>query len=204
MRGLPGTDHFPWVGDTEAVPGEVEEFLTGVRHGPEPDPVLATVMFTDIVRAPRKRPRGWATRGGARCLKAITAMVREHLTRFRGHEIDTAGDGFLATFDGPARAVRCAQGIVEAVGDIGIQVRAGVHTGEVELAGDGIRGIAVHVGARVAALAAPNEVLVTGTVRDLVAGSGIEFDDRGSHLLKGVPGEWRLFAPRRDGLPPGR
>ena len=121
------------------------------------------------------------------------AVIRHELVRFRGREIKTIGDGFLATFDGPARAVRCAQAIVEAEQSIGVQVRAGVHTGEVELMGDDVGGIAVHIGARVAALAAPSEVLVSGTVRDLVAGSGIEFKERGSRSLKGVPGEWRLF-----------
>jgi len=200
---LPGSDHLPYVGDGDVIVDEIQEFLTGVRPAPHHDRVLATILFTDIVGS-TERVSSLGDAAWKELLQRHHVASRHELSRFRGREIDTAGDGFLATFDGPARAVRCAQGIVEAVGDIGIQVRAGVHTGEVELAGDGIRGIAVHVGARVAALAAPNEVLVTGTVRDLVAGSGIEFDDRGSHLLKGVPGEWRLFAPRRDGLPPGR
>jgi class 3 adenylate cyclase len=124
------------------------------------------------------------------------APVRQELSRFRGREIDTAGDGFLATFDGPARAVRCAQAIVQAVRSIGLEVRAGVHTGEIELMGEHVRGIAVHIGARVAAAAMPGHVLVSATVRDLVAGSGIEFDERGVFTLKGVPGEWRLFSTR--------
>jgi class 3 adenylate cyclase len=125
------------------------------------------------------------------------ALIRQELTRFRGREVDTAGDGFLATFDGPARAVRCAQAIIDDVRAIGLEVRAGVHTGEIELMGQDVGGIAVHIGARVAAAARPGEVLVSSTVRDLVAGSGIEFEDRGQHSLKGLPGEWRLFAMTR-------
>jgi class 3 adenylate cyclase len=169
-----------------------------VRPPPEHDRLLATVMFTDIVGS-----TGHASRLGDRAWKDLLerhhALVREELVRFRGREIKTVGDGFLATFDGPARAVRCAQAIVEAVKSIGVQVRAGVHTGEVELMGEDVGGIAVHIGARVAALASPSEVLVSGTVRDLVVGSGIEFEERGSYALKGVPGEWRLFALRGNG-----
>jgi class 3 adenylate cyclase len=195
---LAGIDHLPYVGDSDAILDEVQEFLTGVRPPPEHDRLLATVMFTDIVgstdHASSLGDKAWKD-----VLQRHHAVIRQELVRFRGREIKTIGDGFLATFDGPARAVRCAQAIVEAVKVIGVQVRAGVHTGEVELMGDDIGGIAVHIGARVAALAAPNEVLVSGTVRDLVAGSGIEFEGRGASALKGVPGEWRLFALTRIG-----
>jgi class 3 adenylate cyclase len=170
----------------------VEEFLTGVRHGPEPDRVLATVLFTDIVgstqRAAELGDRKW--RG---LLEDHDALVRRELDRFRGREVNTVGDGFLATFDGPARAIRCAHAIAERVRALGLEMRSGLHTGEIELAGDDVRGIAVHIGARAAALAGPGEVFATSTVKDLVAGSGIEFDDRGEHVLKGVPGEWRIF-----------
>jgi class 3 adenylate cyclase len=193
---LPGSDHLPYVGDAEAVLDEVQEFLTGVRPTPEHDRVLATVLFTDIVgsteRATQLGDRAWKD-----LLQMHHALIRQELTRFRGREVDTAGDGFLATFDGPARAVRCAQAIIDDVRAIGLEVRAGVHTGEIELMGDDVGGIAVHIGARVVGTAGPGEVLVSSTVRDLVAGSGIEFDERGEHALKGLPGEWRLFATRR-------
>ncbi|MGH2722734.1 MAG: alpha/beta fold hydrolase [Actinomycetota bacterium] len=192
---LPGDDHLPWAGDQDAILDEIEEFLTGVRPVPEPDRVLATVVFTDIVgsteRAAELGDRRWRA-----LLDSHHDVVRRELQRFRGREIDTAGDGFLATFDGPARAVRCAAAIGEAVRGLGLAIRAGIHTGEVERAGDDIRGLAVHIGARVAALADPGEVLVSSTVKDLVAGSGIEFDGRGAHTLKGVPGRWRLYAVR--------
>ena len=194
---LPGIDHLPYVGESDVIVDEVQEFLTGVRPAPHDDRVLATVMFTDIVgsteRAGKLGDKAWKD-----LLERHYEVVRRELKRFRGREIDTSGDGFLATFDGPARAVRCAQAIVEALEVVGIEVRAGVHTGEVELVSQGVRGIAVHVGARVAALAAPSEVLVSGTVKDLVAGSGIDFEDRGSFVLKGIPGERRLFAARID------
>lgn len=190
---LPGDDHLPWVGDQDTMLDEIEEFLTGVRRGPEPDRVLATVMFVDIVgsteRASELGDRRW--RG---VLDGYHAMVRRELVRFRGREIDTAGDGFLATFDGPARAVRCGGAIVGAVRALGIEVRIGLHTGECEVMGGSVGGIAVHIGARVASHAGAGEVLVSSTVKDLVAGSGILFEDRGVHGLKGVPGEWRLFA----------
>ena len=190
---LPGRDHLPFVGDAERVLDEVEEFLTGVPPAPDPDRVLATVMFTDIVgsteRVSREGDRAWTD-----LVQRHHALVREELARFRGREIDTAGDGFLAVFDGPGRAVNCAQAIVAGVLDFDLQVRAGVHIGEVELMGDRVGGIAVHIGARVSALAGPSEVLVSSTVRDLVAGSGIEFEDRGVRSLKGVPGEWRIYA----------
>jgi class 3 adenylate cyclase len=190
---LPGTDHLPWAGDSEAVLGEVEEFLTGTRAVPEPDRVLATVMFTDIVGSTNRA----AELGDARwrqLLSAHQATVRRELMRFRGHEVKTLGDGHLVTFDGPARAVRCGQAIVEAANSLGLEVRIGLHAGEVELVEDDVSGIAVHVAARVVALAAPGEVLVSSTVRDLVAGSGIRFEGRGAERLKGIADEWRLFA----------
>lgn len=190
---VPGHDHFPWIGDSEAVLEEVEEFLTGVRAGPTPDRVLLTVLFTDIVGSTRTA----AELGDAawrRLLDEHHALVRRYLERFRGREVDTAGDGFLATFDGPARAVRCAQAIRTAVRELGLEIRAGVHTGEVEIRGDGVAGLAVHIGARVAALAGAGEVLASRTVRDLVAGSGIAFDDRGTHELAGVPEPWQIYA----------
>ncbi|HET8777491.1 MAG TPA: alpha/beta fold hydrolase [Candidatus Limnocylindria bacterium] len=190
---LPGNAHFWFDGDADAVIGEIQEFLTGARPAPELDRVLATVMFSDIVasteRAAQLGDRRWDD-----VIESHRTMVRAELARFRGVEVDTAGDGFLARFDGPARAIRCALAIVRGSNELGIEVRIGLHTGEVELARDGIRGIAVHIGARVGALAGAGEVLVSSTVRDLVAGSGIQFEDRGSHALKGVPGEWRLFA----------
>jgi class 3 adenylate cyclase len=190
---LPGDDHTPWTGDADAITDEIQEFLTGMRHGAEPDRVLATVLFTDIVGATERA----VELGDRRWREVITqhhALVRQQLERHRGREIDTAGDGFLATFDGPARAVRCAGAIGHSVRSLGLQIRAGLHTGECEVIGDKLGGIAVHIGARVAALAAPDEVLVSSTVKDLVAGSGLRFQDRGAHSLRGVPGEWRLFA----------
>jgi len=190
---VPGIDHFPWVGDTDAILDEVEHFVTGTRRGAEPDRILATVLFTDIVGS-TERVAELGDRRWRRLLEKHHAAVRSELVRYRGREIDTAGDGFLATFDGPARGIRCARAIGDAVKSLGINVRAGLHTGECELVGDKIGGIAVHIGARVAANAGAGEVLVSSTVKDLVAGSGIRFVDRGTHVLKGVPGEWRLFA----------
>jgi pimeloyl-ACP methyl ester carboxylesterase len=190
---LAGSDHMPWVGDSDAVLDQVEQFLTGGRRGAEPDRVLATVLFTDIagstLRAAELGDRRWSE-----LLEAHHARVRALISRYGGREVDTAGDGFLATFDGPTRAIRCAEEITAAVQTIGLEVRAGVHTGEIVLAGDDVRGIAVHVGARIAALAGAGEVLVSSTVRDLVAGSGLRFDDRGFHSLKGLTGEWQLLA----------
>jgi len=190
---LAGADHLISAGDTDAIADEIEEFLTGTRPAPEPNRVLATVLFTDIVgsteRAVQLGDRRWRD-----LLGAHDAAVRRELERFRGREVDTAGDGFLATFDGPARAVRAAISVSEAVRDLGVEIRAGIHTGECELDGQKIRGIAVHTGARIASLAGPGEVLISHTVKDLVAGSGLEFEDRGEHELKGVPGEWRLYA----------
>ena len=190
---LPGADHLPYLSDADAILDEIEEFLTGVRAAAEPDRVLATVLFTDIVDATQKAAhlgdRRWHD-----LLDSHNSLVRRELARFRGREIDTAGDGFLATFDGPARAVRCARAISDSVAALGIEVRAGLHTGECEIMGDKVGGIAVHIGARVAACAHAGEVLVSSTVKDLVAGSGLVFRDRGVQALKGVPGEWRLFA----------
>jgi len=192
---LPGADHWLSAGDTERLADEIEEFLTGVRPLPEPDRVLSTVLFTDLVGSTAKAAelgdRRWRD-----LLGEHERVVRDELARFRGREVDTAGDGFLATFDGPARAVRCARSIREPLRGLGLEVRAGVHTGECELDADKVRGIAVHTGARVASLAGPGEVLVTSTVKDLTAGSGLEFEDRGVHELKGVPGEWKLYAVR--------
>jgi class 3 adenylate cyclase/alpha-beta hydrolase superfamily lysophospholipase len=190
---LPGDDHVYWLGNWEAIVGEIEEFLTGVRHIAESDRVLSTVLFTDIVESTERV----AVLGDTRwrdLLASHHGVMRRELARFRGREVDTAGDGFFATFDGPARAIRCACAAVDAVRELGLQIRAGLHTGECELMGDRFGGIAVHIGARVAGLADPGEVLVSSTVKDLVAGSGLRFADRGTHRLKGVPGEWRLFS----------
>jgi class 3 adenylate cyclase len=191
---LAGDDHFPSI-DGDQIVDEVEEFLTGVRRGPEPDRILATVLFTDIVGSTEKAA-ALGDRAWLELRDDHDALVRRELARFRGNEIDTAGDGFLASFDGPARAVRCGSAIVRGIRNLGLEVRAGVHTGECELAGGKLGGIAVHIGARVAGLAGPGEVLVSSTVKDLVAGSGIVFRDRGAKRLKGVEEEWRLFAVR--------
>ena len=171
----------------------VAEFLTGHQAEVADDRVLATVLFTDIVDSTR-RAAGMGDRDWHALLDAHDAVVRSQLTRFRGREVSTSGDGFLAMFDGPQRASRCAMAIRDAVQALGIEVRAGLHTGECEVRGDDIGGIAVHIGARVSALAGPNEVLVSSTLRDLVIGSGLEFEERGAHELKGVPGEWHLVA----------
>jgi class 3 adenylate cyclase len=193
---LPGPDVLMWAGDQTATIAEIEEFLTGARRLPQLDRVLATLMFTDIVGstdvAARLGDRAWRE-----LLDRHHRVIRGELARFRGREVDTAGDGFLAFFDGPGRAVGCARAAVEGVRALGLEIRAGLHTGEVELAGDAPRGIAVHIGARIAALADPGEVLVSSTVKDLVAGSGIEFEDRGEHMLKGVPNPWRVLAVLR-------
>jgi class 3 adenylate cyclase len=190
---LPGDDHVPWVGDSDAIVDEVEEFLTGVRHHAEADRVLATVLFSDIVGS-TERAAALGDRKWRHLLEGYYALARRELIRFRGREVDTAGDGFFAAFDGPARAIRCAEAISEGVRSLGIEIRAGLHTGECEIIGDKVGGIAVHIGARVTSLARAGEVLVSSTVKDLVAGSGIGFEDRGTQTLKGVPGEWRLFA----------
>ena len=189
---LPGGDHVPWF-DPDRVIAEIREFLTGTREVATRNRALATVLFTDLVGstelAAELGDRRWRD-----LIEQHHAAVRRELTRFDGHEVDTAGDGFFATFDGPARAIRCAEAIVDAVRPLGLEVRAGLHTGEVELADGKVAGIAVNIGARVAGQAGTGEVLVSGTVKDLVAGSGLEFEDRGATTLKGVPGEWRLFA----------
>jgi len=191
---LPGTDHIMYAGDTDRLLDEIEEFLTGGRRAVEIDRVLATVMFTDIVDS-TQRASAMGDRAWRDLLDAQNDVLRHELTRFRGHEIKTLGDGMLATFDGPARAIRCALAMTEAVRPLGIEVRVGLHTGEVELVGDDdVAGIAVHIAARVGAKAGAGEVLVSGTVKDLVAGSGIGFADRGEHELKGIPDVWRLFA----------
>jgi pimeloyl-ACP methyl ester carboxylesterase len=190
---LAGIDHLPWAGDPESVLGEIEEFLTGARSVPEPDRVLATVMFTDIVGSTERA----AEFGDARwreLLAAHQAAVRHELSRFEGREVKTLGDGSLATFDGPARAIRCGGAIAEAARSHELEVRVGLHCGEIELMDGDVGGIAVHIAARVGALAASGEVLVSSTVKDLVAGSGIRFEDRGTKQLKGIPDEWRLFA----------
>jgi class 3 adenylate cyclase/alpha-beta hydrolase superfamily lysophospholipase len=191
---LEGEDHAP-SSNSDQILDEIEEFLTGVRRGPEPDRVLATVLFTDLVgsteRAVEVGDRRWRE-----LLQQHHAAVRRELDRWQGREVDTAGDGFLATFDGPARAIRCAWVVRDSVRELGFNVRAGLHTGECELVGGKVAGIAVHTGARVAGAANAGEVLVSSTVKDLVAGSGIEFEERGEHELKGVPGTWRLYAVR--------
>ena len=198
LAEIPGRGHIPTHENFEAVVGEIESFLRRTSQVPswadaDCDRVLATLLFTDIVgstaRAVELGDRGWRE-----LLARHHELIRGQLVQYRGQELDTAGDGFFARFDGPARAIRCARSIVEGVHELGIEVRAGLHTGECELFERKVGGIAVSIGARVAAEAGPNEVLVSNTVKDLVAGSGIGFADRGSHELKGVPGEWRLFA----------
>lgn len=190
---LPGADHVPMVGDQDAILDEVEEFLTGVRQARVPERVLATVLFTDIVGSTRLAgelgDRAWRD-----LLATHDARVRRQLERFGGHEVKTLGDGFLATFDGPARAIRCAVAIREEVTGLGVEVRTGLHTGECEVLGDDVGGIAVHIAARVVEAAVAGEVLVSSTVKDLVVGSGLRFEERGARELRGVPGEWRLYA----------
>jgi pimeloyl-ACP methyl ester carboxylesterase len=190
---LPGTDHASWTGDAEAILDEMEEFLTGARHQPEVDRVLATVLFTDIVGS-TEQAAALGDRRWRDVLDGYYTLARRELARFRGREIDTAGDGLFAAFDGPARAIRCAMAIASAARPLGVEIRAGLHTGECEVMGEKLGGIAVHIGARVAARAGPGEVLVSSTVKDLVAGAGLRFQDRGVHSLRGTPGDWRLFA----------
>jgi class 3 adenylate cyclase len=190
---LPGDDHVPWYQEPERTLTEIREFLTGTPYAPEPDRVLATVLFTDIVDSTRTA----AELGDQRWRELLDRhdrAVRAALARAGGREVNSTGDGFLATFDSPARAIRCARAIQETCTPMGIRVRAGLHTGECEVRGDDIGGIAVHIAARVSALAGPDEILVSRTVKDLVAGSGIQFADRGDHTLKGVPDEWALHA----------
>jgi class 3 adenylate cyclase len=190
---LEGEDHWPWLDDPEEVCDHIEEFLTGATHEPETDRVLATVVFTDIVgsteRAAQVGDRRWRE-----LLESHEHVVRTQLDRHSGREVKMTGDGFLATFDGPARAIRCARASSEQMHRLGLEIRAGLHTGECELRNGDVGGIAVHIGARVMAEAAPGEVLVSSTVKDLTVGSDIEFDDRGARELKGVPGTWRLYA----------
>jgi class 3 adenylate cyclase len=191
-----GVDHAPWRSDMVTAVDEVRHFLTRSRGPVESDRVLATVLFTDMVGSTEKA----AALGDQRWRDLLDnhhSIVRTNLERFRGHEIKTMGDGILATFDGPARGVRCACAIVDEMKPLGIEVRAGLHTGECEMIDDDVGGIAVHIGARVAALARASEVLVSSTVKDLVAGSGLRFADRGNRSLKGVPGEWHLYAVER-------
>ena len=203
-RHIPGAKHVEFAGDDHAwatngdeILGELELFLTGSSRSSEPDRILATVLFTDIVESTRKAvelgDRGWRN-----LLEEHHAAVRDQLHRFRGREIDTAGDGFLAAFDGPARAVRAATAIAAEMKRLGLDIRAGVHTGECEVMGDKLSGIAVHIGARVAALSGPGEVLVSRTVKDLVAGSGLKLRERGTHELKGIPGAWQLYSVEKD------
>jgi class 3 adenylate cyclase len=193
LVAVPGGDHLLFAGDTDLLAEEIEEFLTGSRSVTDPDRVLATLLFTDIVGSTRLAAdlgdRRWRD-----LLDQHHHLVRQEIVRFGGREIDTAGDGFLATFDGPGRALRCAVAIMRALTPLGLEIRAGVHTGEVEVRGSDVAGLAVHIAARVAALAGPSEVLVSSTVKDLLVGSGIELNDRGTHELKGVPDEWHLYA----------
>jgi class 3 adenylate cyclase len=189
---FPGEVHSPWLGDRDAVLDAVEQFLTGRRRLHEPERLLATVLFADIVGS-TEHAAALGDNPWRKLLEAFYARVREALQVYRGREISTAGDGFLAAFDGPARAIRCAGAIRDGVRPLNLEVRCGLHTGECEVVGNDLAGIAVHIGARVAALADPGEVLASQTVRDLVAGSGLAFEERGTHKLKGVPDEWRLF-----------
>jgi class 3 adenylate cyclase len=194
MLELPGSQPLPFGPDQDELVDDIEEFLTGARHAPDPERILATVMFSDIVdsttRAAEMGDRRWRT-----LLESIDGSIGTELARHRGRVVKKMGDGLLATFDGPARAIRCATAIRDAArGQFDLDVRSGVHTGEIELIGDDVGGIAVHIGARVSAYADPGEVLVSGTVKDLVVGSGISFEDRGERELKGVPGSWRLWA----------
>jgi class 3 adenylate cyclase len=197
---LPGADFWPALGDQETLFAELASFLADVVAGKqsevEPDRVLVTVLFSDIVGSSEKAA-ALGDRGWRELLQRHHELVRRQLESFRGQDVDTAGDGFFASFDGPARAIRCGCAIAAAMPEIGLEVRIGLHTGECELVDGKVAGIAVHTGARVAALAKPGEVLVSSTVKDLVAGSGLAFEDRGRHELKGIPGEWRLHAVKR-------
>ena len=190
---LPGMDHIPFYGDADGYAEEIEEFSTGARQAPVSDRILTTVMFTDIVGSTERA----AALGDARWRELLSRhdeLMRAELERHRGREVKTMGDGFLATFDGPARGIRCARAVADHVRSLDIELRAGLHTGECELIGDDIGGMAVNIGARIGALADADEVVVSSTVKDLVVGSGISFSDRGTRELRGVPGEWRLFA----------
>ena len=190
---LPGEDFALWAGDIDTIADEIEEFLTGHRGGAEPTRIVTTIMFTDVVRS-TERAGAMGDRAWADLLESHHARVRAELRRFSGREIDTAGDGFLAAFDSPTTAIHCARAVLGSVGEIGVDLRIGLHTGECEVVGDRLRGIAVHIGARVASKAGPGEILVSQTVKDLLSGSAFDFEDRGIHGLKGVSGEWRLYS----------
>jgi class 3 adenylate cyclase len=190
---LDGEDHLWWVGDSDGIVAEIQEFLTGSRPPPEVDRQLMTILFTDIVGSTEKATE-MGDRAWRELLGAHNEAIRRELARFRGHEVKTTGDGFLATFDGPARSLQCAKAIRTAVAGLGLSLRIGVHTGECEILGADVGGVGVHLAARVMSEAAPGEILVTGTVRDLVSGSGVEFQDRGMRALKGFPGTWPLLA----------
>jgi pimeloyl-ACP methyl ester carboxylesterase len=194
---VPGREHLIYLGDQDAIIDEIEEFLTGARRGPVSSRLLATVLFTDIVSS-TERAAELGDQKWRELLEAHRSVLRQEIERFRGREVATAGDGFLATFDGPARAVRCALAARDAVRSLGLEIRAGVHTGEIDRVGEDISGIAVHIGARIASEAHAGEVLVSMTVKNLVVGSGLLFEDRGLRILKGVPQDWRLFAATTD------
>ena len=198
MVELPGKEYYPFFGDQDALFGEIEEFLTGARSRSDVDRVLATVLFTDIIDSTRRAVE-LGDQKWRELLESHHTLIRDELKRFRGREIDTAGDGFFAVFDGPARAIRAAVAIIDRLLKLGIRVRAGIHTGECDVMDNKLSGVAVHTGARVAALAGPGEVLVTSTVKDLIAGSGLRFGDRGEHELKGIPGAWLLYSVIIDG-----
>jgi class 3 adenylate cyclase len=193
---LPGDDHLFFVGDSDALVDEIEEFLTGARSGAEADVLTMTILFTDIVASTEQQAR-FGPREWSRLTDRHDAMVRTALARHRGHEVKTTGDGFLVTFDATGRALRCAADILAGAKDIGLHLRAGLHTGEVEVRGDDIAGLAVTIAKRICDLAAPGQVLVSETVRASMVGAGIEFNDQGEHHLKGVPGSWRLHAVGR-------
>jgi class 3 adenylate cyclase len=190
---LPGNDHFFWAGDSEAMLQEIEEFVTGQRGAAEPDRVVATVLFTDIVGstelAATLGDRTWRD-----LLHRHDMVIRDELARWRGREVKTTGDGVLATFDSPSHAIRFAQALPAAMAPLGIEVRCGIHSGEIEILEDDVAGLAVHIAARVSSLAGPSETLVSRTVRDLLAGSGIDMESRGTHTLKGVPDRWEIYA----------
>jgi class 3 adenylate cyclase len=194
---LPGADALYWVGDSAPIIDEIEEFITGSRGGSEAERVLTTIVFTDIVGSTQRAAALGDDRWHA-LLDNHDTLVRRELERFRGIEVNTVGDGFVAMFPSPSAAIQCASAIVDAIRVLGIEVRAGIHAGEVEVRGDDIAGMAVHIGARVSALAGASEVLVSSTVREIVTGSRLSFDDRGEHDLKGVPGRWRVYALVRD------
>jgi class 3 adenylate cyclase len=190
---FPGSDLYAWPDAEGPATDEIEEFLTGTRHPRQPERVLATVLFTDIVDSTRHAARLGDT-AWRELLDRHNTIVREQLERWRGREVKTLGDGFIATFDGPARAVRCAQAIIAALAELGVEARAGLHTGECELLDGDVTGIAVHIGSRICSMGDGGEVLVSSTVNDLTVGSGLPFSDRGVHALRGVPGEWRVYA----------